>query len=304
MFTKLKHILKFGLQNFWRNKGLSFGVIFIMTVAVLTVTSLFLFRGLSSFLISEVQKKVDVSVYFKKDVPEQKIFKVKEELLRQFSDQIKKIDYISREKAQEIFLKKHKDDSLYLKALEEVGENPFLASLSIKAKNPAQYAKISSFLQEDSFKNSIKKISYYQNKKVIDKLFSFSQNIKTAGIILSLILGSLVVLITLNTVKLTIFAQREEIATMRLVGAANWFIRGPFFFQGFLYGIFAVLISNLIFFITLSFLSFKLENWLLGFNLLNYFRSNFLFLILIQFSFAFILGIFSSFIAVRKYLKI
>jgi cell division transport system permease protein len=303
MFTNLKRILKFGWQSFARNKGLSSQVIFIMTVAVFTITSLLIFKELSSFLITQAQKKIDISVYFKKDTPEEEILQVKDQLFK-FSDKIESVDYVSKEKAQEIFVQRHREDPLYLQALEEVGENPFLASLNIKAESPDFYAQISNFLTQGPFQNLIEKVSYYQNKKVIDKLFALTNNIKTAGILLSLILGILVVLITFNTVKLTIFASRDEISTMRLVGASNWFIRGPFLIQSLLYGIFAVGICNLIFFTTLNFLDPKLEAWILGFSLLNYFQENFLFLFLIQIAFAFTLGMFSSLIAVRKYLKV
>ena len=60
MFTSFKRILKFGAQGFWRNKGLSAQVIFIMMVAVFAVTFSFFFRQLSYFLIEEAQKKVDI----------------------------------------------------------------------------------------------------------------------------------------------------------------------------------------------------------------------------------------------------
>lgn len=286
-----------------RHKGLSFQVIFIMTIAVLVVISLFLFQGMSEFLIAEAQKKVDVSVYFKKDTSENSILEVKQGLYK-FSTAIEDIRYVSREKAQEIFLQKHQDDPLYLQALEEVGENPFLASLNIRAKDPAFYAQISDYLVAGPFKNLVEKVSYYQNRKVIVRLFSLINSVKTAGIVLSLILGILVVLITFNTVKLTIFTSKDEIATMRLVGATNWFIRGPFLVQSIIYGILAVGIASLIFFISLSFLNLKLQTWLLDFNFLTFFQENFLSLLLIQFVFAFGLGITSFLLAVRKYLKV
>lgn len=303
MLTNLKRIFKFGWKGFLRNKGLSSQVIFIVTVAVLVVTSLFLFQELSSFLIARAQEKVDISVYFKKETSEENILETKEGLYK-FSEQIEEVRYISREKAQEIFLQKHKEDPLYLQALHELGENPFLASLEIKAKGPAFYAQISNFLVEGPFGNLIEKVSYYESEKVINRLFALTDNIKTAGILLSLILGILVVLITFNTVRLTIFASKDEIATMRLVGASNWFIRGPFLVQSLLYGIFAVLIADLIFFGSLNFLNSRLESWLLSFSLLNYFQENFLFLVSLQIVFAFALGIFSTLLAVRKYLKV
>lgn len=303
MFTNLKRIIKFGWQSFSRNKGLSFAVLFVMTVSILTVTFLFFFNELSSFLISKAQEKVDISVYFKRDIEEGEILEV-ERGLYEFSDKIKSVDYVSKERALDIFKERHKDEPAYLGALEEVGDNPLLASLNIKAQNPTFYAQISSFLIEGQFANLIERVSYYQNEKVIDKLFSLSSNIKTGGIVLSIIFGILVVLITFNTVKLTILALREEIATMKLVGASNWFIRGPFLIQGFLYGIFSVLICDVLFLLMFSFLSSRMENWFFGFSFLNYLGENILMVILLQIVFALVLGIFSTFLAVRKYLKV
>ncbi len=269
----------------------------------MAVSSFFIFKELSSFLIAKAQEKVDISVYFKKDIEEEKILRVKEELY-EFSEQIESVSYVSKEKAEESFIQRHKEDPLYLRALEEVGENPFLASLNIKARSPDFYAQISNFLSQGVFQNLIAKVSYYETERMIDRLMTLTSNVKLAGVVLSLILGILVILITFNTVKLTIFASKEEIATMRLVGAANWFIRGPFLIQSLLYAIFAVLIADVIFFGTLIFLNSKLESWLLDFKLLNYLQGNFLSLILIQISFACLLGLASSFVAVRKYLKV
>ena len=303
MFTNLKRILKFGCQGLLRNKGLSLQVIFIMTVAIFVLVSLLISNELSNFLIAKAQEKVNISVYFKKGISEQKIFEIRKELYK-FSKEIELVDYVSEEQAKQIFLQRHKNDPLYQEALEEVGSNPFLASLNIKAKNPTFYAQISSFLTEGPFKDSVKKVSYYESEKVIDKLFSLCSNIKKAGFFSSVFLVILVFLITFNTVKLTIFAFREEISTMRLVGASNWFVRGPFLVQGFLYGIFSVLIVDIIFFAGLSILSFDLQTWLFDFNLLEYFKENFLTIFVWQIIFAFVLGVVSSFFAVRKYLKV
>ena len=267
-----------------------------MAIAVFLITSLFLFQGISDFLIKEVQNKVDVSVYFKETVREEEILSVERDLYK-FSNEIESVEYISRDKALENFIEKHKEEPIYLEALEEIGYNPFLPSLNIKARDPNYYAPISNYLNQDSLQGVIERVSFFQNKKIIDKLSSITANVKTVVISLSLILGLLAVLITFNTIKLTIFTSKEEISTMQLVGASNWFIRGPFVIQGIFYGIVSVLAVNLLFLIIFAFFSYKLETFFLGFNLLNYFQMNFLPLLLIQIAFAGILAIFSTLLA-------
>lgn len=303
MFISFKRILKFGWQGFWRNKGLSSQVIFVMAIVVVFGTSLFLFREISFLLIEEAQNKVDVAIYFKKEAPEESILAVQKEL-SDFKEKIKSVHYVSRVEALESFKQRHQGNKTYLTALEEVEDNPFLASLNIKAYTPEHYAFISNFLEEGIFRNLIERISYYENEKVINRLFALTSQVKTTGLIASLFLGLLVILITFNTVKLTILASREEIETMRLVGASNWFIRGPFLAQGVLYGIFAVLIVDVLLLILVFSFNTKLATWLLNFNVLAYFQNNLLAILLAQFASTVFLGIVSSYIAVRKYLKV
>jgi len=303
MFTSLKRIFKFGFQSLWRNKGLSFQVVFTIMVAIFVFTSLFIFRELGVFIIERAQEKVDISVYFKKDIQEQEILNIKNELSK-FSSEIKKITYVSEEKAQEIFLEKHKNDSLYLSALEEVGRNPFLPSLNIKAKDPIFYAQISDFLEKAPFNNIIERVSYYQSAKLIDKLLSLIAGIKKAGVAASIFLIILVFLLTFNTIKLSIFAFRDEISTMRLVGASNWFIRGPFLVQGLLYGIISLVLVDILMFIGIYFFNDGLKNWLFDFDMLSYIKADFVQIFLWQIVFSLLLGVVSSFFAVRKYLKI
>ena len=303
MFISLKRVFKFAWQGFLRNRVLGLEVMFIMAIAVFLITSLFLFQGISDFLIKEVQEKVDVSVYFKEAVLEEDILSVERDLYK-FSNEIESVEYISREKALENFIEKHKEEPIYLEALQEIGYNPFLPSLNIKARDPSYYAPISNYLNQDSLQGIIERVSFFQNKKVIDKLSSITVNVKTVVISLSLILGLLAILITFNTIKLTIFTSKEEISTMQLVGASSWFIRGPFVIQGIFYGIISVLAVNLLFLIIFAFFSYRLETFFLGFNLLNYFQMNFLPLLLIQIAFAGILAIFSTLLALHKYLKV
>lgn len=303
MFTSLKRILKFAVTDFYRNRGASFAAIFVLVMTISLVTGLFLFQGISKFLISQVQDKIDISAYFKEDTTEEDVLGVKAELSK-FSSEVKEIQYISKEEALQRFTKKHKDNPDFMKALEEVGGNPFLASLNIKTRLPSQYEKISNFLETGQFRSLIEKVDYYQKRPIIEKVFSVTSAVNNFGIGLSIVLVLIAVLVVFNTTKLAIYNSKEEISTMRLVGASNWFIRGPFITQGAICGFFACLICILIFGSFTFFLSPKLEVLLPGFNLSSYFISNFWTIILIQVIFGMGLGIISSFIVVKKYLKV
>jgi len=303
MLTSLKRVLKFSWIGFLRNKALVLEVIFVMTISVSLITCLFLFQGISEFLINYLQDKADISVYFNQNTSEQEIVKV-EEALYQFSNEIESVEYISQEKALQIFTETHKNDPKSLEALEQVGDNPFLPSLVIKARDPIYYIQISNFLSQDSFKDVINKIPYYDNKKVIDRLSAITDTIKTITIGLTLILGLLAILITFNTIKLGIFASKDEISTMRLVGASNWFIKGPFVIQAILYGVISILVIDISFFIFLIFFSPKLQIFFSGFDLFDYFQAEYASLFLIQIIFVGVVSVVSTLLALNKHLKV
>ncbi len=303
MFISLKRIIRSGWLNFVRNKWLGIATIFIVTMTIFLVSFLFLLRGATNFLVTSLQEKIDISVYFKPDSSEEDILKLKTELEK--NPQVKNVEYLSQEEELNLFKEKHKSDDVILQALEEIGDNPLLAVLNIKASQASQYDAITSFLESNPvYQNLIEKVNYRESKALIDRIFSISSGINLAGLIFSLTLGFIAILVAFNTIRMAIYSMREEIAVMRLVGASNWFIRGPFIVQGTIAGGISVLISFLLVLIFVFALGPKFDIILGGFNLSHYFVSNLGIIILIQILTGVGLGIVSSVIAIRRYLTL
>ncbi len=302
MFTLIKRIIRFGWQGLTRDGGMIFANIFIMTMAISLVTSLFIFKDISQFLISSIQEKVDVSVYFKYETSEEDILGAKEEIVQ--LPEVKEVSYVSREQALEKFTEMHKDDAVLMESLIEVGTNPFLASLGIRASQASQYEAIVSFLESSNLNYLIEKIDYYQRKPVIDRIYDLTSSFNKIGFVLSLILIIAAILVAFNSVRLSIYNSREEIKIQKLVGASNWFVRGPFLAQGAICGFFAALVSLLLFFLlTLGFNS-QAEVLFPGLGLFGFFMSNFFLILFIQLFTGILLGIVSSLVAVRRYLRV
>lgn len=299
MLILLKRVIQSGCRNFSRNGGSAIATIFIIAMTISLVTSLFLLKDISRFLILSIQEKVDVSVYFKQEAQEEDILKVKEKITE--ISEIKEVEYVSKEEALKIFTERHQDNPVLIESLEEVGQNPFLASLNIKAFEASQYGAVTNFLENSNFENLIEKIDYHQRKPVIERIFSLTSGINKAGIGFSIVLGIIAILVVFNTIRLAIYNSKEEIKIQKLVGASNWFIRGPFLVQGVIAGFIAALICLSVFSLLTWGFSSKIEILFPGLNIFSLFIVNFWLIFLIQLVTGIGLGVISSLIAVRKY---
>jgi cell division transport system permease protein len=110
------------------------------------------------------------------------------------------------------------------------------------------------------------------------------------------------VLITFNTVRLAIYTSREEIAIMRLVGASNMFIRGPFMLQGIMYGFIAGVLALLMFYPLLIWLGPRTEKFF-EINLYTYYIAHFGEIFGVLVGIGVVLGLGSSILAVARYLR-
>ncbi|KKU06145.1 MAG: Efflux ABC transporter, permease protein [Parcubacteria group bacterium GW2011_GWA2_45_30] len=297
----LKRILKTGFLNFKRNGWLSAATVMVMVLSLFVLGNLIFLSAFATTILAEFKSKIDVSVYFTEDAPEENIFAVKKDL--ESHPDVAEVAYISRSAALTLFRERHKDEELISQALEELGENPLQASLNIRAKNPSQYAAISEFLSGKKYP-VVEKINYFENKLVIERLSSILNSVRGGGSVLVLVLSIIAVLVSFNTIRMAIFTMREEIGIMRLVGAARWFIRGPFLVSGVLYGASAALLTLLIFFPLVWLISPRLILLMPSFDLFQYFLLNFFEFAAVLFGTGVLIGVFSSFLAVRKYLDI
>ncbi|OWK26716.1 MAG: hypothetical protein US76_02755 [Parcubacteria group bacterium GW2011_GWA2_38_13b] len=302
MITALKRIIKSGLIRAWRNRMVSVATVAVLILTICVITGLLFFNVLTDVAVKELQSKVDISAYFNVETPEDSILKVKQELAGR--NEVTSIEYISREKALESFKEINRDNDVIKKSLEQLEDNPLEASLNIKVVNARQYAGIVSFLESGPFGGLIDKINFRQKEGVIMKLDNIAQSVKKGGIILSFILVFVAILVTFNTIRLTMHTAKEEIGIMRLVGASDWFIRAPFVVEGVVYGAISAIFSLGIIYPLILFISPRLESFLPGINILAYFQSNLFMLLAIQFGVGIFLGAASSLVAIGKYLKV
>jgi cell division transport system permease protein len=303
MFTNITRVIKFSINDFSRNKGISIATIFVLVVAIMLATSLFFFRGITDYLTTQIREKIDITAYFQDNTEEQDILDVKDAILK-MSPNIKNIKYVSREQAFISFNEKHQGNAVLERALEEVGDNPFLPSLNITTNGePAQYEEISNILASSDFSKLIYKVDFFEKKDTIEKVYAITSNINKFGLLLGAIFIIISILVVFNTIKLAIDSSKEEISTMRIVGASDWFIRGPFITEGIIYGVISFLICISLSALSAYLLSSKISVILPGFNTFDYFLTNLWFFVLIQLVFGIGVGVVSSFVVVKKHLE-
>jgi cell division transport system permease protein len=308
MFLGLKRIIKTGFVNFWRNGFVSVSSVVVMTITLFVMGSLIFINEMMNTSLNLLRDKVDINAYFVIDAPEENILAVKSMLEQR--DDVKEVMYTSREEAEKRFRERHKDDEIEIQALDELGDNPLLASLSIKAKDPSRYEQIKDFLQKDESTISkegvpiVAKVNFNDNKNAIEQLQQIIHAIEKFGLIVTVVLVAISIIIIFNTIRMTIYISREEIAVMRLVGATDTYIRGPFVFSGIMTGVISAIITLISFYPISIWLGPATQEFFGEFNLFVYYTQNFGKIFLIIMSAGILLGALSSFLAVKKYLRV
>ena len=303
--TELKRIIKAGFVNFTRSGIISWAAVLVVTITLTVITTIILLNAVLYFSLNQIKDKVDVTIYFTVGAPENKILSLKDSL--QNLPEVQQVSYVSAEEALKLFRDRHQSDYPTIQALDEIKDNPLGAYLNVKAKEVSQYESIANFMKSDNAlvlgsASIIDKVNYNQNKTVIDRLNNIISGAQRLGFLITLILVIISIVITFNTIRLAIYISREEIGVMRLVGASKMRVRGPFMVEGAIYGIIATIITLILFFPATIYLGKTMTNFL-GLNIYDYYLSNLFQISVIILLSGVLLGIFSSFIAARKYLN-
>ena len=305
MITGIRRVVKAGFVGFWRNAYVSLASIFVLTIALFVIgVTLFLDQLLATSL-NTLQSKVDINVYFVPDAPQEEIDRIRNAVAA--LPDVVLVTYTSREEALARYREDNQDNEIALQALAELDDNPLGADIAIQAQETSQYENIARFLDEQRELEEpsvpvIYEINYNRNRDSIDTLTSIiNATEKTSYIVMGILLVA-AVLITFNTIRLAIYTSREEIAIMRLVGASNMFIRGPFMLQGIMYGFIAGLLALALFYPLLVWLGPSTASFF-DLNLFNYFIQNFGQIFGILVGIGVTLGLVSSTMAVARYLR-
>lgn len=300
MITSFRRVVRAGFVGFWRNAYVSLASIFVITIALFVIGSTMMIDQLLTVSLSQLQSKVDINVYFVTTASKEDIDGVINSV-KALPD-VEKVTYTSREEALDQFRTKYNGDAVTIQALDELKENPLGATIAIQAKETSQYENIDRFLVEQA-NPVVDRVNYADNRESIEKLTSIIAAVKQASFVTLMVLLAAAVMITFNTIRLAIFTAKEEISIMRLVGASNMYIRGPFMLQGVMYGLISGVLALLILYPIVMWLGPKTAAFF-ELNLFNYFVSNFSYVFGVLIGIGITLGLISSVLAVARYLRV
>ena len=296
-------ILSNGFRNYWRNFWLSLAATAIMVITLFILGSLLVLNNLSRASLGTLKDKVDISIYFDLTTSEQAIVQIQRQV--ELLPEVRSVAYVPSVAAREKFRELHKDEPLLLEAVEQFtdAENPFPASLAIRVKELPDYKIIIEQFQDPKFEPFVKKIT--DKREVVDRLNRIINGIQNLGLGLTIVFGTITLIVMFNTIRLTIYNRREEIEIMRLVGASNWYIRGPFIVEGIAYGTMGAVFTAAVLFPILYLVTPRLANFLqLDLPSFTILGGNFALLFLLMLALGIFLGVTSSLIVIRRYLRI
>lgn len=272
----------------------SIAAIMIMSLTFLTIAVFSIITIISVRVINYFETRPQLSVFFKQDATAEDINVLRTQLTQ--TGKSKSIKFVSKDEALSIYKQQNKDDPLLL---DLVTSDILPSSLDVQANDASYLSDLASVAKKSKAVDEV----VFQ-KDIVDTLIKFTNGLRQIGLVIIgiLLVVSIFVILTIIGIKITV--RRDEIEIMKLIGATNWFIRTPFLLEGMFYGAIGAFVGWAVSYGVLFFYATpKIENFFGGVPVLPIEPILMLEVLGILFISAIVLGAFSSFLAVLRYLK-
>ncbi len=306
MLISTGRVFRFAFQNIFRNVWLSVATVSIIVLSLLSINTFLLANAFIDTSLKAVEKKVNITVYFKASGQEADFQKLADRM--RGMPEVASVDYISKEVALQNLQTKYQKEgnTLIQDALKELDGNPLTASLVIHANAVEGYPAIQQTLAETQYDTLIEKKQFDDRTTLIAKIQIIKREMQNIGWYINIFFAVVATLIVYNTIRITIYSRRREFGIMKLVGATNWFIRAPLLLEGIWYSVIGVGITILIMFPVLGFLQPYTNAFFDGqaFDVLGYFSSHFWTIFGYEFLASVVLNVLGTGLAMGRYLRV
>ena len=222
-------------QGFWRNAVMSFAATATMALMLLLLAGFWILQTGLLTVLQFTEQKVEVVAYLQPNAQPAQIADLTARL--EAMPQIAAVGHVDRDAALDRFrasmaAQGREDLTRYLPS------NPLYASLEVKLVDPRDVRAVGDVLRADPSVRNVINV-----EALVENVLAVTSFLRTAGTVVLIVVGIIVLLIIVNTIRLAVVARAEEIEIMRLVGASDAFIRWPFIFEGALVGLLGALVA-------------------------------------------------------------
>ncbi len=302
--SSLFYFFKESLNGFTRNLSTTLGSIITIFLSLLII-GVFLVAGVVvNNVVASVENQVSITAYVSDDAEEDDIQAVMKTI--EGLEGVSTVSFTTKDEALESFRNSTSNPEI-VDQLD--GQNPLPASIDVDLDDAQEVTDVADqILADDGFVTICDNPddpsdSLQYGQKTVDKLFSLTNAIRVAGIALIALLIVIAFIFINNTIRLAILARRKEIAIMRLVGASNGFIRGPFLAEGALHAIIGSVLAIAVLEVARDVLLPRISETLPWLPLSVDFGT-FLLMYLLLLVAGLLIGLFGSMFAMRRYLKV
>lgn len=301
--TNLRRIFRTGFLHCVRNGFVSLSAVAVMVVALAVIAGTAVAGGLLRTSLAAIEEKVDINVYLSTAATLEETNNLKAAI--ESLPEVAQVDLLTAEERLARFKERNAHDQRTIEALEELGTNPLGPALLVKAKEPSQYAGVAKFLEQNypAGASAVADVNYFRNKEVIDRLSDIIAAGDKLGAIVAIALILVAVGVTLNTIRLAIYVSKDEISIMKLVGAEQSYIAGPFLVAGGIYGLAAAAVTLLVSLPAAYYLAPATRQFFGESSSLDYLLANFGQVAILVVGSGLLVGVGSSLLAVNRYLR-
>lgn len=298
---------RYGVNNFSRNLWLTVAATAVMTITLLIIFVTLAARQVLVDTVSTIKDRVDMSIYVKTDTTADDARRIKTQIEELSS--VKAVTYISPQQARENFANDNKADAQTLDALNEATNKlPGTFRVNIQDINdPSQldnFVKTNAIYKEHADPDRPASFSG-ERRSAIQNIGRWVQFAERAGIIASVVFIVISSLIVFNTIRMAIFNRKEEIQMMKLIGADRSFIRGPFIVEATVYGVIAAVLATVLGVVGLYASKDKLASYEVSVgSTVDGITMYIAFVLIAMIVVGALIGVISSLLATRKYLKV
>jgi cell division transport system permease protein len=237
--SSLLYFIRESLVGFRRNLSTSLGSIVTIFLSLLIIGTFAIVGTVVNNVVTSVEEQVSITCYLSDDADESSI-KATQDFISHLEG-VESVSFTTKEQAMENFTNSMTSNPEIVDQLD--GNNPLPASIDVELDEAQEVSEIA---EQIAANETFKKIcdnpedpaeSLQYGQKTVEKLFTLTNAIRYVGIGLIVLLVFIALIFINNTIRLAILARKREIEIMRLVGASNGFIRGPFLMEGALHAI-------------------------------------------------------------------